>query len=69
MKTFHTDYVIPNPFDSRVAAHVAAAVADAAMKTGVSQKYVNVEGIKKSLLELVEEKQPIFVSSTLILTP
>jgi malate dehydrogenase (oxaloacetate-decarboxylating) len=57
----HTDYVIPDPFDRRVAAHVASAVADAAMKTGVSQKYVNVEGIKKRLLELAEEKQPIFV--------
>jgi len=62
----HNDYVIPVPFDRRVAAHVAAAVADAAVKTGVSQKYVNVEGIKMRLLELAEEKQPIFVSPILI---
>lgn len=57
----HTDYVIPDPFDRRVAAHVAAAVANAAMETGVSQKYVNVEEIKNRLLALVEEKQPVFV--------
>jgi malate dehydrogenase (oxaloacetate-decarboxylating) len=31
------DYVIPDPFDPRVVAHVAAAVADAAMETGVAQ--------------------------------
>jgi malate dehydrogenase (oxaloacetate-decarboxylating) len=57
----HIDYVIPDPFDRRVAAHVASAVADAAMKTGVSQKYANVEEIKQHLLELAEENQPIFV--------
>lgn len=45
----HADYVIPNPFDQRVAAHVAAAVASAAMETGVSRKNINVEQIKTSL--------------------
>ncbi|MBZ5752483.1 NAD(P)-dependent malic enzyme [Metabacillus rhizolycopersici] len=57
----HIDYVIPDPFDRRVAAYVAAAVADAAMETGVSQKHVNVEEIKKSLLALAEEQQAAFV--------
>ena len=57
----HADYVIPDPFNRRVAAHVAAAVASAAMETGVSQKNINVEEIKKRLLALVEEKQPVFV--------
>lgn len=37
----HADYVIPNPFDTRVAKQVAEAVADAAIKTGVAQKRVN----------------------------
>ncbi|MFB9760380.1 NAD(P)-dependent malic enzyme [Ectobacillus funiculus] len=60
-EALHTDYVIPDPFDRRVAAHVAAAVANAAMKTGVSQKYVDVEEIKNRLLALVEEKQPVLV--------
>ncbi len=57
----HTDYVIPDPFDRRVAAYVSAAVAYAAMETGVSQKHVNVEEIKKSLLALAEEQQVVFV--------
>ncbi|UNJ81218.1 NAD(P)-dependent malic enzyme [Metabacillus dongyingensis] len=56
----HADYVIPDPFDRRVAAHVASAVATAAMETGVSQKNVNVEEIKEHLLALSEEKQPVF---------
>jgi malate dehydrogenase (oxaloacetate-decarboxylating) len=57
----HTDYVIPNPFDRRVAAHVASAVAKVAMETGVSRKIVNVEEIKERLLTLEEEKLPAFV--------
>ena len=57
----HTDYVIPDPFDRRVAAHVAAAVANAAMETGVARKIVNPENIKERLLALAEEKQPALV--------
>ncbi|PFO06288.1 NAD-dependent malic enzyme [Bacillus sp. AFS076308] len=57
----YPDYVIPDPFDRRVAAHVAAAVAKTAMETGVAQKKVNVEEIKKRLLTQVEEKQPAFL--------
>lgn len=40
-KDLQADYAIPDPFDRRVAAHVAAAVAQAAMKSGVSQKSFN----------------------------
>lgn len=54
------DYVIPDPFDRRVAAHVAASVAKAAMETGVAQKTVNVEDIKKRLLVQVDEKQLVY---------
>jgi malate dehydrogenase (oxaloacetate-decarboxylating) len=57
----HSDYVIPDPFDRRVAAHVAAAVATAAMETGVAQKLINPEKIKERLLALVEEKRPTLV--------
>ncbi|MCQ6280502.1 NADP-dependent malic enzyme [Bacillus sp. EB600] len=35
------DYVIPDPFDPRVASHVAKAVAEAAMETGVAQIYID----------------------------
>ncbi len=57
----HADYVIPDPFDRRVAAHVAAAVATAAMETGVAQKLVNAEDVKKRLLALTEKEQPILI--------
>lgn len=50
----HADYVIPHPFDRRVAAHVAAAVAQAAMDTGVAQKAVDTEQVKARLLALAE---------------
>ena len=53
----HADYVIPDPFDPRVAAHVAEAVANAAMETGVAQKQINAEEIKKQLLSLSKEKE------------
>lgn len=55
----NSDYVIPDPFDPRVAAHVAAAVAFAAMETDVAQRIVNVEDIKKRLLEIAEHKKPV----------
>ncbi|KKI92376.1 malate dehydrogenase [Bacillus sp. SA1-12] len=38
----HPDYVIPNPFDSRVASIVAEAVEKAAIQTNVSQTFKNV---------------------------
>jgi malate dehydrogenase (oxaloacetate-decarboxylating) len=55
------DYVIPDPFDRRVAAHVAAAVANAAIETEVAQKYVSVNEIKQRMLELAEENKPVLV--------
>src|SRR3954465_8181751 len=57
----HADYVIPDPFDPRVAAHVAAAVANAAMETGVAGKLINPEKVKERLLALGKEKQPALV--------
>jgi malate dehydrogenase (oxaloacetate-decarboxylating) len=57
----HADHVIPDPFDPRVAAEVAAAVAYAAMETEVAQKIVNVEEIKQRLLALGAAKQPVLV--------
>ncbi len=50
------DYVIPNPFDPRVAAHVASAVATAAMETNVAQKHINPNEIKERLLTLATAK-------------
>jgi malate dehydrogenase (oxaloacetate-decarboxylating) len=46
------DYIIPDSFDPRVAAHVAESVAKAAIETGVAQKNVKTEEIKSRLLGL-----------------
>lgn len=50
------EHVIPNPFDPRVAAHVAAAVAQAAMDSGVARVNVNPEVIKERTLKLASIK-------------
>ncbi|MBW8351445.1 NAD-dependent malic enzyme [Bacillus sp. IITD106] len=46
------EYVIPGPFDPRVAPHVAAAVAKAAMETGVARIKVDPEEVKKRTMRL-----------------
>jgi malate dehydrogenase (oxaloacetate-decarboxylating) len=46
------DYVIPAPFDERVASAVAAAVAKAAMETGVARINVDPEEIKEKTRKL-----------------
>jgi malate dehydrogenase (oxaloacetate-decarboxylating) len=48
----NADYVIPAPFDSRVAPEVAAAVAKAAMETGVARIKVDPAEIKARTSEL-----------------
>lgn len=48
----NADYVIPAPFDSRVAPEVAAAVAKAAMETGVARIKVDPTEIKARTSEL-----------------
>lgn len=54
-----SDYVIPDPFDRRVVAYVASAVARAAMDTNVARKQMNTDELKNRLLTLVEEKQAV----------
>jgi malate dehydrogenase (oxaloacetate-decarboxylating) len=48
----HSDYVIPAPFDERVAPAVAAAVAQAAMETGVARIKVDPEEVKERTRKL-----------------
>jgi malate dehydrogenase (oxaloacetate-decarboxylating) len=48
----HADYVIPGPFDPRVAPEVAAAVAKAAMETGVARIKADPEEIKERTRQL-----------------
>jgi malate dehydrogenase (oxaloacetate-decarboxylating)(NADP+) len=47
--TFGRDYIIPKPFDYRVLIWEAAAVAEAAMKTGVAKNPVDLEQYKRQL--------------------
>lgn len=47
-----SDYVIPRPFDPRVAPAVAAAVAKTAMETGVARLKINPEDVRKRTGEL-----------------
>ena len=46
------DYVIPGPFDPRVAPAVAAAVAKAGMETGVARLKVNPEDVRQKTIQL-----------------
>ena len=48
----HEDYVIPAPFDPRVAPEVAAAVAKAAMESGVARMKVNPDEIRERTKQL-----------------
>lgn len=52
----HADYVIPKAFDHRVAAHVAAAVAKAAIETGVAQRAIDTVDLQKQLLAETEKE-------------
>jgi len=48
----NSDYVIPRPFDPRVAPAVAAAVAKAAMETGVARLRVDPEEVRARTMRL-----------------
>jgi len=48
------DYIIPGPFDARVAPAVAAAVAKAAVETGVARVKVDPEEIAARTAKMVE---------------
>ncbi|RSL34286.1 NAD-dependent malic enzyme [Salibacterium salarium] len=54
----HADYVIPAPFDKRVAPAVASAVAKTAMETGVARKEVNPDEVaeKTSRLSIIDKE-------------
>ncbi|RIW29701.1 NAD-dependent malic enzyme [Bacillus salacetis] len=51
-KDLDEDYVIPAPFDARVAPAVAAAVAQAAMETGVARQKVDPEEVRRKTEQL-----------------
>ena len=47
---FGTGYIIPKPFDRRLFVEVSYAVAEAAVKTGVAQKQVDLAAYRESLV-------------------
>lgn len=47
-----SEHIIPSPFDPRVAPQVAAAVAKAAMETGVARKEVDLQFIKETTMQM-----------------
>ncbi|TCP53762.1 malate dehydrogenase (oxaloacetate-decarboxylating) [Tumebacillus sp. BK434] len=51
-----SDYVIPKPFDPRVAPNVAKAVAKAAMDTGVAQLFVNPDEVAERTARLTKSE-------------
>ena len=54
-KDLREDYVVPNAFDKRVGPAVAAAVAKAAIETGVARKIVDPEEVRKHTEELLAD--------------
>ena len=51
---FGPEYIIPKPFDPRVLIWEAVAVAEAAMKTGVAQKPVDIGEYREQLMERLD---------------
>ena len=47
---FGTGYIIPKPFDRRLFVEVSYAVAEAAVKTGVAQKQIDLAAYRESLI-------------------
>jgi malate dehydrogenase (oxaloacetate-decarboxylating)(NADP+) len=52
--TFGPEYIIPKPFDHRVLVWSSSAVAEAAMRTGVARKIIDLEEYKEQLMEKVD---------------
>lgn len=52
--TFGPDYIIPKPFDPRVLVSTASAVAEAAMKSGVARRIINIDEYRESLRTKVD---------------
>ena len=59
---FGPDYIIPKPFDPRVLLYEAAAVAQAAMESGVAQLKVDVEEYREQLSRRLGRTQEVMCS-------
>lgn len=52
--SYGPDYIIPKPFDPRVLVWASAAVAEAAIESGVARRIINLDDYKESLLEKID---------------
>ena len=52
--SFGKEYIIPKPFDPRVLLYTASAVAEAAIKTGVARKIIDIEKYKETLRSKID---------------
>ncbi|OLO42602.1 NAD-dependent malic enzyme [Alkalihalophilus pseudofirmus] len=57
-----SDYIIPNPFDPRVAPEVAKSVAQAALETGVARKMVNPEEVATRTRNMSSIRDNVYLS-------
>ncbi len=57
--TFGPEYIIPKPFDPRVLVSETVAVAEAAMKSGVAKKQIDLDLYREQLLERLDESREI----------
>ena len=53
---FGREYIVPKPFDPRVLVWESVAVAEAAMKSGVSRIQIDIDEYRKGLEKKVQEK-------------
>ncbi|WP_078428520.1 NAD(P)-dependent malic enzyme [Alkalihalobacterium alkalinitrilicum] len=56
------DYIIPNPFDPRVAPEVAKSVAQAALETGVARKMINPEEVATRTRNMSSIRDNVYLS-------
>jgi malate dehydrogenase (oxaloacetate-decarboxylating)(NADP+) len=65
--SFGPDYIIPKPFDPRVLVWVSAAVAEAAIQSGVARKILDMDAYREQLLSKIdwsrELMRKIFISA------
>jgi malate dehydrogenase (oxaloacetate-decarboxylating) len=54
-RTLNSEHIIPGVFDQRLLPAVAAAVAQAAMETGVAKKSIDLMEYRESLIELTNK--------------
>jgi malate dehydrogenase (oxaloacetate-decarboxylating)(NADP+) len=63
--TFGPDYFVPKPFDTRALYWVAPAVAEAAMKSKVAKKTINIESYREELRKQVDESRQVLGSAVI----